>query len=184
MKKNLLSILILALVIVNMAMTAFVLFSVMSTNAKTAALVTDILGALELEANSGMNGDGTGLGSNVNVAISDRANYNLSKADGSNMTFSLRPGADGGQHYAVVTAIVLFMNTSDPDYATHGTEEQLTANSVALQGVAGNVFSAHTLDELNADQAAIKQELLAAFQEYYGGSRFIYDVNLSGLLTQ
>ena len=184
MKKNLLSILILALVIVNMAMTAFVLFSVMSTNAKTAALVTDIAGALELEANSGMNGDGSGLGSNVNVAIADRMTYTLGKADGSNMTFSLKTGADGQQHYAVVTAVVLFMDASNADYKTHGTPEQLTANSVALQGVAGNIFSAHTLDELNADQAAIKQELLAAFQEYYGGSKFIYDVNLSGLLTQ
>ncbi len=184
MKKNLLAILILAIVIVNMAMTAFVLFSVTSTNSKTAAIISDIAAAVELEANSGMQGDGSGLGSNVSVNLENRATYNLTKADGSNMTFLLKTGEDGSQHYAVVTAIVLFMDSANPDYATYGTDEQLAGNSVALQGVAGGIFSAHSLEELNSNQEAVKQELLEAFQQYYGGSQFIYDVNLSGLLTQ
>ena len=49
MKKNLLSILILSLLVVNIVMTAIMLFSVIGTNKKTAAIVTDIAGILNLE---------------------------------------------------------------------------------------------------------------------------------------
>ena len=46
MKKNLLSILILSLLVVNIVMTAIMLFSVIGTNKKTAAIVTDIAGKI------------------------------------------------------------------------------------------------------------------------------------------
>ena len=49
MKKNLLSIVILALLIVNLVLTSIMMFSVMSTNKKTAAVVTDIASVLQLE---------------------------------------------------------------------------------------------------------------------------------------
>ena len=49
MKKNLISILILALLIVNIVLTAIMMFSVTSTNSKTAALVTDIASAISLD---------------------------------------------------------------------------------------------------------------------------------------
>ena len=54
MKKNLLSIIILALIVVNIAMTGFMLLSVMTTNSQTAKLVSDIAAALELETSGGM----------------------------------------------------------------------------------------------------------------------------------
>ena len=42
MKRNLLSVLILALLVVNIVLTAVLMFSVVGTNNKVAALVTDI----------------------------------------------------------------------------------------------------------------------------------------------
>ena len=56
MKKNLLSIIILALLVVNLGMTGFMMLSVMTTNSKTAKLISDIAAALELEANGGNSG--------------------------------------------------------------------------------------------------------------------------------
>ena len=52
MKKNLISIVILALLIVNIVLTAIMMFSVTSTNKKTAALVTDIASAISLDLGS------------------------------------------------------------------------------------------------------------------------------------
>ena len=49
MKKNLLSVLILVLLIVNIAMTAVMMISVTGTNKKTAELVTSIATVLNLE---------------------------------------------------------------------------------------------------------------------------------------
>ena len=182
MKKNLLSILILALVVVNLLMTTFLLFSVMSQNSKGGKLVNDVLAALELEANSGMNGDGTGLGATVNVDPANRITYNLQRADG-NLTFSLKPDASG-QHYAVVTAIILSMDSTDPDYKNYGSAEKLSADTESLISRAGDVFATHTVEELMSDQATVKQEILTAIQAHYGGKRFIYEVSFSGLLTQ
>ena len=45
MKKNLLSIIILALLVVNIGMTSFMLLSVMTTNSQTAKLISDIAAA-------------------------------------------------------------------------------------------------------------------------------------------
>ena len=42
MKKNLLSVLVLALVLVNVILSAVMMFSVLSTNKKTAALVNSV----------------------------------------------------------------------------------------------------------------------------------------------
>ena len=53
MKKNLLSIIILALLIVNLVMTSVMMISVTGTNEKTAAIVTDIASVLKLELNQG-----------------------------------------------------------------------------------------------------------------------------------
>ena len=49
MKKNLISIIILALLIVNIVLTAIMMFSVTTTNRKTAALVGDIASAISLD---------------------------------------------------------------------------------------------------------------------------------------
>ena len=49
MKKNLLSILILVLLIVNIALTSVMMISVISTNKKTAELVTSIAMAMHME---------------------------------------------------------------------------------------------------------------------------------------
>ena len=49
MKKNLLSIIILSLLVVNIILTVVMMLSVIKTNSATAELVTDIAGVLELE---------------------------------------------------------------------------------------------------------------------------------------
>ena len=49
MKRNMLSILILALLVVNLVMNAIMLLSVMSTNSKTAKIISDVATALQLE---------------------------------------------------------------------------------------------------------------------------------------
>ena len=53
MKKNLISIIILALLIVNIVLTAIMMFSVTGASKKTAALVDNIATALDLELVSG-----------------------------------------------------------------------------------------------------------------------------------
>ena len=53
MKKNLLSVVILALLVVNLILTGIMMFSCVSANKKTAALVNDIASVLDLELTGG-----------------------------------------------------------------------------------------------------------------------------------
>ena len=56
MKKNLFSVIILVLLIVNIVLTSVMMLSVTSTNKKTADLVTKIAGALDIEIASKADG--------------------------------------------------------------------------------------------------------------------------------
>ena len=57
MKKNLVSIMILALLIVNIVLTSIMMFSITSTNRKTASLVGDVASAISLDLQGSGGGD-------------------------------------------------------------------------------------------------------------------------------
>ncbi|MCH4192822.1 MAG: flagellar basal body-associated FliL family protein [Butyrivibrio sp.] len=180
MKRNMLSILILALLVVNLAMNAFMLLSVMTTNNKTAKIISDISAALELEA-GGAQSDSSGFGKESgDISVSQSAYYELSGDD--EMTIALKVGADGTQHYALVD-LVLSMDTTNADYATYGTSESLTTLKGKMKSVVQNVVGGYTMDDAKNNEDAIKKEILKQLQSMYG-SDFIYDVSFSKFLCQ
>ncbi len=178
MKKNLLSIIILALLIVNLAMTGFMLLSVMTTNSQTAHLISDIAAALELEANGGSTGGFSGSASGV-VAVTDVATFGFTGDD--KLTINLKAGADGKSHYMVVE-VVFSMNKASADYATLGTEESLASMKELVKSKVTNTLASYSMEELQAgmDETA-KETILEEVQELYG-SNFIYDVSFSSVL--
>ncbi len=180
MKKNLLSIIILALLIVNIAMTGFMLLSVMTTNSQTAALISDIAAALELEANGGNTGGFSGSASG-NVAATDVATFGFTGDD--TLTINLKTSEDGKAHY-MVAGVVFSMNKTSPDYATLGTEEQLASMKELVRSKVTTTLSAYTMEELQGGAIeTAKETILEQVQELFG-SNFIYDVSFSSVLYQ
>ena len=179
MKKNLLSIIILALLVVNIGMTSFMLLSVMTTNSQTAKLISDIAAALELEA-SGGNGGGFSGSASGNVGVSNIATFGFTGDD--QLTINLKPGPDGKSHYMLVE-VVFSMNTASADYATLGTEEALAGMKDLIKGKVTNTLSSYTIEELQADDTAAKEKILEEVQELFG-SNFIYDCSFSSVLYQ
>ena len=102
MKKNLLSIIILALLVVNLGMTGFMMLSVMTTNSQTAKLISDIAAALELEANGGNTGGFSGSASGV-VAVTDMATWGFTGDE--KLTIALKPGEDFRAEYTITFGI-------------------------------------------------------------------------------
>ena len=100
MKKNLLSVLILALLVVNLILTGIMMFSVMSTNKKTAAVVTDVASILKLEIGTGEGGEGGEDGEKPHPSMADTAVVQL-PSDG-DMQITLAKGSDGKDHIALV----------------------------------------------------------------------------------
>lgn len=174
MKKNLLSIVILALLIVNLVLTSIMMFSVMSTNKKTAAVVTDIATVLQLE----LGGEEEEVANAV--SMENTAVHNIS----TDMTILLTksPSADGESkdHYALV-AVSLSMDTTHDDYETYG--PTIADKESLIIGEITDVIGKYTADEVQPRSEEIKDEILTRIQELFG-SEFIYDVTFSKLIVQ
>ncbi len=179
MKKNLLSIIILALLVVNIGMTSFMMLSVMTTNSQTAKLISDIAAARELEANGGDTGGFSGSASG-NVGVTNIATFGFTGDD--QLTINLKPGPDGKAHYMLVE-VVFSMNTASADYATLGTAESLAGMKELIKGKITNTLSSYTLEELQASDEPAREKILEEVQELYN-SNFIYDVTFSSVLYQ
>lgn len=165
MKKNLLSIVILALLIVNTVLTGVIMFSTISTNNKTAALISDIASVLDLELNYQPSVEGANAGGSV--AIADTAVYNIEDS----LTIALKPSEDGKEHYAMCQ-VSFSMNTKDEDYAKYA--EIMSQQESKIRSIIIGVISRYTKEEAIADQAAIEASILSEVQDMFK-SKFIFE---------
>ncbi|MGL5259249.1 MAG: flagellar basal body-associated FliL family protein [Lachnospiraceae bacterium] len=174
MKRNLVSILILALLIVNIILTSIMMFSVTGAANKTTALIDDISKIINLELTNKMNtSSSTGT---TDVPIEDIEPYAIQEE----MTIPLLKGADGKDHYYLVR-VTLSMNKTDPDYAKYGAT--ISSQEDLIKGEIIKVISNHTMEEIQEDIDAIRQELLESIQNMYQSS-FIFNVTITKGIAQ
>ena len=169
MKKNLISIIILALLIVNIVLTAIMMFSVTGTATKTSALVDNITRALNLELTA--KGD---AGASA-VPISDIATYDIAE-----MTIELQQDAEGKQHF-FVGSITSSMNTKDKDYKTYGGD--MESRESLIKSEITDVISSYTVEDARSNQDTIKSEILERIQTLFN-SEFVFNVAFSDILIQ
>lgn len=166
MKRNLLSVLILALLVVNIVLTGIMMFSVVGTSKKTAALVTDIATILQLEVGPA---DGEGK---EDLNVDDIEMYNITDS----MTIHLRTAEDGRDHYCIVS-VALSMNKKHADYKKYS--GKLAAYESLIKGEVDQVIGNYTKEEAEANKEAIADEILTRIQDLYD-STFIVDVVFTG----
>ncbi len=164
MKKNLISVIILALLIVNIALSAVMLFSVTSTNKATAEMVMRISGAMDMELSSV---DGSTF--KPVVPIENVASYDIADT----MTIRLKQDEDGAEHYIMI-AVTLSMDNQHEDYKTYG--DSLESRESLIKSEIISVVGGYTLAEAQADEEGLKQAILERIQNMFG-SDFIYKVD-------
>lgn len=164
MKKNLMSIIILALVVVNLVLTAIIMFSVVSANRKTVALVDNIAAVLDLEMNDG-SAEGE-AGENV-VAVTDTQIYDIADS----MTIALKPSADGSDHYALVE-VSFSLNTTNEDYETY--QPLLAERESKIKSEIIDVIGSYTKEEAMSDVPGLQRAILERVQNLFG-SDFVYE---------
>lgn len=172
MKRNLLSIIILALLVVNIVLSAIMMVTVSSASRKTAALVADISTIIGLEINGLPTLD---VGAQT-VTMADTAVYNITDE----MTIPLKSGEDGTSHYAVGN-VSLSLNKTHDDYKTYN-EETLATSEGIIKDIIYSVMGNYTMDDARSNDAQIKAEILQKIQERFG-SEVIYDVSFSFLYS-
>lgn len=176
MKKNLLSIIILALLVVNLVMTGIMMFSVINVSNKNAKLVGDIAALLSIETKPA-----DGEEEQTSVSIDDTDVYVIS--DRMTIPFqrvSEAEGGDGKDHYFVVN-VSLSMNKKHKDYKTYGTAEEMEARETLIKTEIQAVIGSYTMDQFKENQELIREEVLERIQTLYD-STFIFNVNFSDYL--
>ncbi|GHU40973.1 hypothetical protein FACS1894111_02490 [Clostridia bacterium] len=170
MNKNLISMLILALVLANLILTAVIMLTVLPQTKAANNLIAKVAAAIDLDI-KGAGGAGIGEG----AAVSPEHIEEYSVNGGEPITVNLKPGADGVAHYAIVKSS-LSINTKSKDFKKFGSEETLKAKDVTFQSAIQNAISAHTLDELRSNQQAVQEEAAKKICALYGDTDLIVDV--------
>ena len=130
------TVLILALLIVNIGLTSVMLVSIVSTNKKTAQLVDNIATAMNLELTV------PGTEEVTTVALTDTEVYNI----GDTMTIPLKSEPGAKQDY-IMFDISFSINKKSKDYKTYGSTETMDSYKTLIQDAITATVSAHTEEE-------------------------------------
>ena len=165
MKKNLMSVIILALVAVNLVLTGIIMFSTVSANRKTIALVDDIAAILNLEL------ENTSGGENVveeTIVLPENSEiYDIADP----MTVALKDSGDGKDHYALCS-VSFSINKEHPDYKTY--QPMLAAKESKIKSEVIEVVGNYTKEQAQADVHGIEAAILAKVQAMFD-SDFVYE---------
>lgn len=171
MKKNLMSVVILALVLVNLILTAILTITVLPETKKANELITQVCSAINLELESGsVKSDAS------SVPIDKLATYDISDS----MTINLKDSGDGKEHYAVIT-VSLFMNKDSKGYKSFGEFMEEKKNLVMSEIT--SVVSGFTYDEFKSDQQGVQDAIVADLQKLFD-SDFIVSVGFPTVTCQ
>ncbi len=165
MKKNLMSVIILALVAVNVVLTGIIMFSTVSANRKTIALVDDIAAILNLELEKPAVGEENAEEEMVLPENSEV--YDIADA----MTVALRDSGDGKDHYAMCS-VSFSLNKENEDYKTY--QPMLAAKESKIKSEIIEVVGSYTKEQAQADVHGIESAILAKVQAMFD-SKFVYE---------
>ena len=166
MKKNLISVLILALVFANFVLTAILMFTVLPETQKANTLIEKVCSAIDL--NSG------GENGTSNIPIDQQDTYKVN--EGEKITTNLAKGNDGKSHYAIVK-VSLVLNKKSDNYATYN-QEFLTNQDETIKNDVIRVIGQYTLDEFETNKEQVKSEILSDMQKLFGAD-LVIGVNFS-----
>ena len=168
MKKNLISVLILALVFANFVLTAILMFTVLPETQKANTLIEKVCSAIDLDLNSG------GTNETSNIPSDQQDTYKVN--EGEKITTNLAKGNDGKSHYAIVK-VSLVLNKKSDNYATYN-QEFLANQDETIKNDVIQVIGQYTLDEFETNKEQVKSEILSDMQKLFGAD-LVIGVNFS-----
>lgn len=171
MKKNILTIVIMAATLVNLVLTIVLVFSVMPAMNKTSNLVDKVASVIDLEIDD----------------ASEEEEYTMEDLEPYTITYeteakiNLQLDADKEAHYAVIKGMTISFNKKADDY--DDIYKQITAtesSNVYVQDIVKEVIGEFSFSTF--DQTKVKQESVRRIQEKYN-TKCIVDVSLTDPLV-
>lgn len=171
MKKNLISVIILALILANLILTVILTISIMPQTKKANELISKVAAAIELDLASGASDEDEA----AVVSMADTDTYAIEE----DVSVTLKKGDDGKQHWAIVK-VSLNMNTKDKGYKEFGSAEKMKTNEENIKSLVLTTMGGYTMDDLT-DPSKVeegKKIILEKIRKLYD-SDFIYEVVFS-----
>jgi Flagellar basal body-associated protein FliL. len=167
MKKNILTIIIMAIVLINTVLTAVLIFAIVPAANRTTNLVDKISSIVDLELESKTDQE-VSVDDFVGVDIPDQLTINL-------------VSTDGKPHYALLY-VTVYANTKSKNY-TEEISTKITENANAIKEIVSDEFSKYTMDEVKKNKDAIKKKVLENIQNYFN-SDVIVNVTFGNIILQ
>lgn len=172
MKKNIFSVIITALTVVNVVLTAIMFFVMMPTFQKSNKLITQVASVLNIELNTGDAEPDEGY------KVSDLEYTEV--AFEAQQTVNLKASADKKDHYALFDGFSIAVNKEADDYDDFKTEK-ITDYQSTITDIIRSVMQSHTNDDITED--LIKKESLEQIQERFG-TKSIVELTLKNFMHQ
>ena len=168
MRKNMLAVLILAVSLANLVLSAIVLMVVFPKMGATEAFLTKVASAIELEEKQ------------EKAVIGDMENYILTKSTESIM-INLKNYKSSKDSYVVIKGVALMLNTKNKDYSQ--VKKLLDKNNIKIQDIINSTYEKYTKEEAKDKKEQIKNEILEEISEMLD-TRTIVDISFGSIMYQ
>ena len=168
MRKNMLAVLILAVSLANLVLSAIVLMVVIPKMDATEAFLTKVASAIELEEKQ------------EKAVIGDMDNYILTKSTESIM-INLKNYKSSKDSYVVIKGVALMLNTKNKDYSQ--VKKLLDKNNIKIQDIINSTYEKYTKEEAKDKKEQIKNEILEEISEMLD-TRTIVDISFGSIMYQ
>lgn len=163
-----LAVLILAVSLANLVLSAIVLMVVIPKMDATEAFLTKVASAIELEEKQ------------EKAVIGDMENYILTKSTESIM-INLKNYKSSKDSYVVIKGVALMLNTKNKDYSQ--VKKLLDKNNIKIQDIINSTYEKYTKEEAKDKKEQIKNEILEEISEMLD-TRTIVDISFGSIMYQ
>ncbi len=171
MKKNILTIVIMAATLVNLILTIVLVFSVMPAMNKTGNLVDKVASIIDLEIEDKD-------AEEEEYTVGDLEPYNIEYEKPLNINLQKDPGdAADKAHYAQLSGIVVSFNTKADDYSA--ISEEVQKADIYVQDIVKETIGEYS--KATIDETKVKQEAVKKIREKYN-TKCIAEISLKGFL--
>lgn len=168
MKKNILTIIIMAVVLINTVLTGVLIFVIVPTSDRTTKLVAKVASIVNLELEDPDQSDAV-------ITVQDRETFEIPDE----LRINLKEGNDGIIHYALIPKVTLTVNKKNADYSDLSTT--IPGNVNVIVEIITEEVGKYTFNEVNDQKENIKQAVLIRIQELFN-SDFIIDISFGNMV--
>lgn len=170
MKKNILTIVIMAATLINVILSAVLVFSVMPAMNKTSNLVDKVASVIDLEIEDAN-------AEEQEYTVNDLRTYTKTYDATVNINLKKEAG-DDTNHYAQLSGFTLYFNTKAEDYSE--ISESIQGNDVYVDDIVKETISSYSASSI--DLVKVRTEIIKKIQETYN-TKAVVKISLEALIA-